>query len=167
MMRQLLLSTLLLAGSSALALAADSGTNGIAVTDLWARATPPGASTGAVYATITDTGAPDRLMSVSTPIAASASVHESETVNGVTQMRPVEALAIDPKAPTKLAPGGYHVMLEGLKQPLKAADQFPLTLTFEHAGAVTTMVTVRPLGTAASVGNAMKDMDMSHMAPGH
>src|ERR1700735_1323161 len=106
MMRHLLLSSLLLTGLSAPALAADGGANGIAVTDLWARATPPGASTGAVYATITDAGAPDRLMSVSTPIAASASVHESETVNGIMQMRPVEALAIDPKAPTKLAPGG-------------------------------------------------------------
>ncbi len=141
----------------------------IAVTDAWSRATPGAATTGVVYFTITDSGAPDALTAVSTPIASSASAHESKTVDGVMQMRAVPSVPVDSKAPVTFAPNGYHVMLEGLKQPLKAGDQFPITLTFAHAGAVTTTVAVRALGAGApdNAMGSMKGMDMSHMNMGH
>jgi len=41
------------------------------------------------------------------------------------------------------APGGYHVMLMGLKQELKPGDSFPLMLTFEKAGQLTVQVVVQ------------------------
>jgi copper(I)-binding protein len=44
-----------------------------------------------------------------------------------------------------LAPGGYHLMLMGLKAPLRAGDTFPLTLQFEHAPPLTVTVAVEPL----------------------
>jgi copper(I)-binding protein len=129
----------------------------IRVEHVWARATPPGAATGAVYMTLTGTGAPDRLVSISTPVAAMAGLHESVNDNGVMRMRPVEGLALQPGAPVSLKPGGLHVMLMQLKHPLKAGDSFPVTLVFAHAAPLTVTATVVPVG-AREPG-----MDHTHM----
>jgi copper(I)-binding protein len=60
-----------------------------------------------------------------------------------------------------LAPGGFHIMLLGLKQRLKEGDSFPVTLSFEHSGQVTATVTVRRMGGAVSKGgDAMGGMTM-------
>jgi periplasmic copper chaperone A len=157
------LSAAILLLASAGALAAEAP--GIAVTDAWSRATPPGSKTGVVYMTITDTGAADTLTAVSTPVAETAQVHESKTIGGVMQMRPIDAVPVSPAAPLQLAPNGYHVMLEGLKQPLKAGDAFPVTLTFAQAGAVTATVEVRSLGARSPVGH--HDMDGMTMGQDH
>ena len=62
------------------------------------------------------------------------------------RMRPLAGIALEPGKPVTLAPGGYHVMLMGLKAPLKQGDQFPLTLTFERAPPMTVTVNVEALG---------------------
>ena len=140
----------------------------ITVTKAWSRATASAASAGVVYFTATDAGAPDRLTAASTPFAAKAQLHESKMENGIMKMRPIDGLAISKDIPITLAPGGYHLMLTGLTQALKAGQTFPLTLTFEHAGAITTTVTVAKADTAGSnMGTMpvmnMKDMDMGGM----
>ena len=61
---------------------------------------------------------------------------------GVGRMVPVQAVDVPSGAEAKLAPGGLHVMLIGLKQPLKEGQTFPLTLNFEHAGPVTVEVAI-------------------------
>jgi copper(I)-binding protein len=149
----------LLAGPALAGDAAD-----LAVSDAWSRATPPGAKTGVIYLTVTDKGVPDSLTGVGTPVAETAQLHESKTMNGVSQMRPVEAAPVSAEAPLKLSPGGYHIMLEGLKQPLKAGDTFPVTLTFAQAGTVTATVEIRALGAGAP---AMSDHDMGNMDMAH
>ncbi len=116
--------------------------NGIDIEDAWSRVAMQG-GTGVVYLTITDTGAPDRLLSITAPVATKAELHQSFTEQGVSKMRAVTELAVAPGKPTTLAPGGYHIMLMGLKQPLKVGDSFPVTLRFEHSGPITTTVTVR------------------------
>lgn len=59
------------------------------------------------------------------------------------RMREVtDGVAVAPGTTVKFAPGGYHIMLMGLKQPLKAGDRFPLTLKFAKAGSVTVDVQV-------------------------
>ena len=90
-------------------------------------------------------------------------MHQSKTENGVSSMSPVKSLPIAAGGTVTLAPGGYHIMLEGLKQPLKAGDQFPLTLVFEHAGPITTTVTVKAMGPAMPKDNSMGSMKMDHM----
>ena len=112
----------------------------------WARASAGAAKTGAAYLTITDQGQPDQLTGASTPIAASAELHESMDDMGMMKMRPIAGLTLTPGKPVKLAPGGYHLMLMGLKAPLKAGDTFPLTLQFTHAPPQTVTVTVEPIG---------------------
>jgi copper(I)-binding protein len=110
----------------------------------WARETPPAARTGAIYFTVVNDGAAaDRLISVSTPAAERAEVHEMKTVNNVMSMRALKNGAVAPaKGRLTLAPGGSHVMLMGLKSALKAGGTVPLTLKFERAGEVKLTVPV-------------------------
>jgi periplasmic copper chaperone A len=109
--------------------------SGIRVDQVWARATPGIVKTGVIYLSVTNTGTtPDRLVAVSTPVAKEAELHEMKMANGVMQMRPLKSLAIAPGKTLVLHPDGYHIMLLGLKAPLKEGEKVPLTLTFEHAG---------------------------------
>ncbi len=139
----------------------------ITLDDAWSRATMTPAQAGAIYVTITDHGAPDRLIGASTPVAGKAELHESIRDGNIMKMRSVAALAVTPKAPTSLSPGGYHIMLTELKQPLAAGQTFPLTLTFEKAGAVQTTVTVKPAGASGGMdmgaGHDMQHMNMPGM----
>ena len=136
--------------------------NEIKVENAWSRVAMAG-RTGAVYLTITATGAADQLTAVSTPVAQTAQIHESYSENGVMKMRPVAALRLAPGKPVTLSPGGYHVMLMGLKQPLIKGESFPLMLTFEHASPITVRVQVEKAGAGAHrpSGDAGHDMDMS------
>jgi hypothetical protein len=115
--------------------------NGIEVEKAWSRAAMQG-RVGVVYLTIVDNGAADRLTGVSSPVAEKAELHESFSEGGVAKMRPVGSLPVEQAKPVVLAPGGYHVMLMGLKQPLKQGDVFPITLSFANAGQLTAQVTV-------------------------
>jgi copper(I)-binding protein len=91
-------------------------------------------------------------------------LHESFTDHGVAKMRDVPALSVEPGKPVVLAPGGYHLMLMGLKQALKEGDTFPVTLSFEKAGQVTAMVKVQKSGTNVMGHDAMGGgMDMHGM----
>jgi copper(I)-binding protein len=117
------------------------------------------AKAGAVYMTLTNQGAtPDRLLQITTQTAASAEVHESAEKDGVATMRPVEGLEIPAGGSVDLKPGGYHVMLVGLKAPLKKGDMISLQLKFEHAGQVDVMAHVGDVAeehahTEGSTGN--------------
>jgi hypothetical protein len=137
--------------------------NDIRVGDAWSRPAMEG-RTGVVYLTISDTGAPDRLTGATSPVAASAGLHGSFTDHGVAKMRDVAALPVGPGKSVTLEPGGYHIMLMGLKQPLKQGDTFPVTLLFEKAGQVTATVTVQKAGAGMSMGHdAMGGMNMPGM----
>jgi hypothetical protein len=133
----------------------------------WARATPKGAAVGGGYMTITNTGtAPDRLIGGSTDVAGKFEIHEMKMDNGVMKMRPVEGgLEIKPGQTVKLDPGGYHIMLMGMKQQLKEGEHFKATLDFEKAGKVNVDFAVAGIGATnggASHGtmNPKMQMDM-------
>ncbi len=126
----------------------------------WSRPTVSAAMAGVVYVTVTDNGAPTTLVRVSTPIAAQAEMHRSLLQNGMMEMLPVKSLPIAPGAPITFSPGGYHIMLTGLTQPLSVGQTFPLTLTFADGGRVTTTVTVRSM-TAGAPASTMGGMKMS------
>ncbi len=134
-----LLLCLGLVGVSRVATAAD-GT--LTIDHAWARPAAIG-QMGVIYLTVKDTGAPDQLIGVRTPVASDAQLHESKMVNNVMEMRPVPAAPVAPGQPLVVAPGGYHIMLMGLKQPLKDGDIVPVTLLFQKAGAVTANATVQ------------------------
>lgn len=162
-MRSLLAATLLLL-VPALAFADPPG---IQVQHVWSRAMPAGGN-GAIYLTITDQGPPNALTGAASPVADMVELHETINENGVMKMRPVARLAVAPGKPLTLAPGGYHIMLMGLKQALVAGTNFPVTLTFAQGGDVTTMVTVQQTGASmpGTGHSGMGNMDMHGMPMG-
>lgn len=129
----------------------------IQVTDAFARAAPAGGM-GALYLTIVNTGPADRLTGAASPAIGKAELHESSSDNGVMRMRPVAGLDIPPAGSVKLAPGGYHFMLMGLKPGLSAGDQFPVTLRFAKAGNVEIEAGVVKPGSGAPAAQEMGPM---------
>jgi copper(I)-binding protein len=114
----------------------------------WARATPPSAPAGGGFLKITNTGtAPDRLVSASSPAAEMVQVHEMKMDGSVMRMREVEkGLEIPAGGTVTLAPGGFHLMMMGLKGPLKQGTNVPVTLVFEKAGKIEIELSVAGLG---------------------
>lgn len=105
---------------------------------IWSRATFPSAKTGVVYLKIENSGLDDDVLeSASTPIAERTMLHKTEMVDGVMKMARASSIAVPGDGRLHLKPAGHHIMLTGLKEPLKAGAFFPLTLVFEKAGAVT------------------------------
>lgn len=119
----------------------------VEVANAWARATPGKAETGAAYATIRSPTA-DRLVSVSTPVAKKAELHTMSMQGMVMKMRPLAGLDVAAGQAVTLKPGGEHIMLLGLNQPLREGQSFPLTLEFEKAGPRTVTVMVEKAGAA-------------------
>jgi copper(I)-binding protein len=120
-----------------------------------ARPTPPGARAGAAYLSVANKGgAPDRLLRASSPRAASVELHSMSMDGNVMRMRAVPAVALPAGATVKLEPGGLHLMLTGLKQPLKAGERFLMTLVFEKAGSLAVEIAVEEAGAAASAAKA-------------
>jgi len=130
--------------SAALLLAACSKTvqAPIEVRNAWSPLTPPGATVAAVYAEVSARQA-DTLLSVSSTVAETTEMHSTLEENGMMQMRPVAELALQADETVRFEPGGLHLMLTGLRQPLPADSQFPLVLHFAKAGDVTVTVQVR------------------------
>jgi uncharacterized protein YcnI/copper(I)-binding protein len=127
----------------------------ITVETPWARATPGGAKVAGAYMKITNTGTTsDRLVGGTVPIAGAVEVHEMAMTNNVMKMRMLEnGLEIKPGQTVELKPGGYHLMLTGLKSGLTAGQSVKGTLKFEKAGTVEIEYTVAPIGAQSGGGH--------------
>lgn len=113
------------------------------VSDVWSRAMPPTAPTGAVYFTLHNPGGEDdRLVGASTPRAERTELHTHVQRGELMSMQQIESVEVPANGTLHFAPGGHHVMLFKLTQPLKAGETFPLTLRFEKAGDVTLEVNI-------------------------
>lgn len=147
-----MLRTLIAATLCCVAIAAPRAAEPLVAGDLmverpWARASIGTSRPGAVYLTIRNDGTePDALVAVSTEAAETAEVHETVTEEGVTRMKPAGEVGVPPEQSISLAPGGKHIMLMGLREPLVEGDNFPLVLTFKNAGEVPVSVPVLGIG---------------------
>lgn len=95
------------------------------------------ATSGVVYMTLTNHGATaDKLVSITTPAAGMAMLHESKDDGGVSTMMDMAGLDIPAGGSIEMKPGAIHIMLTGLTAPLKKGDTLKLTLSFEHAGKI-------------------------------
>ena len=124
---------------------------------------------GAAYARIMNMGGEDdRLIGASSPAAGRVELHTHLMENGVARMRPIESVDVPAGGAAELKPGGHHIMMFDLAKPLKEGDEFPLTLTFEKAGAVEIIVKVEALGSSGMKhGGDMKHGEgMKHGAEG-
>jgi copper(I)-binding protein len=132
--------------------AATARAAGVEVTGAWARATMPGQKVAGVYMDLRSDKAA-RLVGVESKVAGSAEVHEMRNDGGVMRMRHVEALDLPAGRTVKLAPGGFHVMLFELNQPLKPGDKVRLTLKVDRGGKredVQVVAVVKPASAAGA-----------------
>ena len=104
----------------------------VTVADAWVRTTVAQQTTSAAYMTITAAHG-GKLVEASSPVAASAEVHEMKMAGDMMKMRAVDTLALPAGKPVELKPNGFHMMLMGLKAPLKAGDVVPIKLVVEDA----------------------------------
>ncbi|HEX2334349.1 MAG TPA: copper chaperone PCu(A)C [Burkholderiales bacterium] len=101
----------------------------------WSRATPPGAKVAVGYMEIRNTGTqPDRLVAASAPVAQRVEMHVTERDGDVMRMRQVKDFEIPARERVTLRPGGSHLMLVDIAQPLKKGERFTMRLRFERAG---------------------------------
>ena len=146
------------------ALAACGGDDPITIEGQWARTSPAMASMGAAYMDVTSSEG-DQLVGVSVPasIAARAEIHEMVPADvpmddsmdesmedgemdmdmGAMVMQQIMALDLPAGETVSLEPGGYHVMLIDLAEPLAEGDTFNVTLDFAEADDLTVEVVVR------------------------
>jgi copper(I)-binding protein len=135
------------------------------VEEAWSRATAT--DTGVVYFSIRGGAEDDALIGVTVPtvVAAGAALHETVAATGTTMshdmggttmaghdmgdmgggmtMRAVASVAVGAGDTVTFEPGGFHVMMLGLAEPLAAGDSFEVTLRFEKAGDIVVTVEVR------------------------
>jgi hypothetical protein len=88
----------------------------------------------------------DRLVAAKSPVADRVEIHNSIMKDGIMKMMQMEELVIPAGEMVMLKPGGFHVMLMGLKKPLTEGTDFPVTLDFAHAGKITVTVHVKEAG---------------------
>ncbi len=141
---------LVLAACMALPVASIAGgSNGVEVSEGWARGFTARTDAGAAYVTIHNHTAGDRLIAVETPVAEEAFLRAPVEQNGRTDLVAQTDMAVPGSTVTRLHPRGTHIMLKGLKHHIKLGEIFPVTLTFERAGPVRVNVVVHKPGGAA------------------
>lgn len=117
---------------AALSLSSCGTKQGIEVRESWMRPAAQGEN-GAIYFVIHNQGSSaDRLTGVSSDIAESVEMHESEMSGDVMQMQPVDSVPLEASAEVRFEPGGLHVMLVNLKKDLKVGDEVEMTLHFAN-----------------------------------
>ena len=119
----------------------------IAIGHPYARATAPGQPTGGAFLRLENRGkADDRLLSASADVGKSTELHTMKMEGDVMRMRELPSIELPAGKYVELKPGALHLMIIGLKGPLKEGDKFPLRLKFEKAGEVTVTVNVEAAG---------------------
>ena len=107
----------------------------------WVRGTVLGQTTAGAYMELTS----DRrasLLGAESPAAGGAEIHEMKMEGNVMRMRAVPRLELPPGKTVELKPGGHHMMLVGLKRPLKKGDLVPIRLKIELSDKTIKMIQV-------------------------
>jgi copper(I)-binding protein len=157
---RLLLASLTLALASLGAQAHEYKLGSIRIDHPYARATAAGQPIGGAYLKLDNQGADDRLLSASAAVSKGVEMHSMAMDGDVMRMRQVQAIELPAGKTVELKPGGLHIMLVGLKAPLKAGDHFPMKLSFAKAGEVTIDVMVQ--ADSADTPHQMSHEGMKH-----
>lgn len=140
----------------------------IEIKDAYARATPPGLPNSAAFMTITNHSMSDvSLVSIKTNLANAAELHTHDMKNGVMKMYQVPKIDIKAHSNTVLKPGGFHIMLLGLKnKPLAVGQKVDLTLIFSDKKEINISIPVKTVMGGMKMHKGMK-MDHSKMKMDH
>ena len=150
------MSKYLWAGLVALFCAATASADEVKVTEAWARATAPGQDSASIQLVITSDKA-GALIAGESGIAKTVEIHTMVMEGNMMKMRAIEELLLPAKTAVSLGADGNHIMLIGLKKPLKAGEKVPFALTIKFANGSKTMVKaealVKPLETTNNQGH--------------
>lgn len=145
------LAVMLVAGPS---VAHSPAKQGITVSDAWSRERPASIKMGGAFVAIHNNGPEaDMLVAASSPVAEKVEIHNVAEKDGVMKMFEVEGVEIPAGAKIEMKPGGYHIMLMGLKETLEKGKSFPLTLEFAHAGKIEVTVEIKEAGAMGAAGD--------------
>lgn len=160
----------LLAVFAASAIASAAWAQTVDVQDAWARATVPGQKTSGAFMVLKSAQAL-RLVGAISPVVGLAELHEMTLEGNIMRMRGIEALELPAGKAVELKPGGYHLMLMDLKQPLKSGSTIALTLRLQGADRKIVeqklVVAVRAQPPAQKSGHMPGQKDAPHVHPGH
>ncbi len=124
---------------------------GVSVGDPYARAVPPGQPNSAVFMSLENqSGQGQALVGAESNVSEIVELHTHVEEDGMMRMRQIEKIEVPAGETVTLKPGGLHVMLIGLKQPLDAGDVVDLTLVFAD-------------GSRSSVQAPVRRIEMQHM----
>ena len=118
----------------------------VVVRDAWVREVPAGRDVTGAFMILENQGTTARaLVRGKASVGDTLELHEMKRTDGMMSMSPVQRIDIPAKGETALKPGGYHVMLFGIKRPLVANDTVRLTLTFDDGSTVQVAAAVRSM----------------------
>ncbi|NTW13365.1 MAG: copper chaperone PCu(A)C [Anaerolineales bacterium] len=126
-----------------LLLSACGAKEGIEVRDAWARTSTEGMNSAVYFVIQNHNAEADELIGAASDVADAVEIHESKMEGDVMTMNRVESIVLEPSAKVEFMPGGFHVMLIGLKQDLKAGDEIEVTLQFRNGPDITVKATVK------------------------
>ena len=125
----------------------------IKIEGAYTRSTVPGQKAAGGFMKIVDQGAADQLISASSPIADEVQLHTMTMEDNVMKMRQVKSIDIPANGSVELKPGGLHIMIMGIKEPLAAGSSIPLKLKFAKAGEVEVKLPVNAMSGQAPAGH--------------
>jgi copper(I)-binding protein len=145
---------LILAGMSPFPARAEQVKADLTVERAWVRLVPPSANVTAAYMIVRNDGArPAYLVAAETPDAANSELHRMSSAGGMMSMAPVDAVTVPARGRAALEPEGFHLMLIGLRKPLRRGQKVTLTLHFRGKRRLTVVAEVRESAEAASGGS--------------
>jgi copper(I)-binding protein len=146
------LALLALLSAGAFATAAHAQT--VTVSAPWVRATAAEQKATGAFMKLQSSG-PVRLVEVRSSVAGVVELHEMAMDGDTMRMRAVAGLDLPAGTLVELKPGGYHVMLMDLKQPIKAGDTVPLTLVIEGRDKQRSTIDVKAVAQAMGAASPM------------
>lgn len=154
---------LLLAFGGSMLSSGTASAGDLTVDNVWARPSGVSGGNGAGYFTVENKGAADTLLKVEADVSKTVELHSMSMEGMVMKMRKLDSAPVPANGKLVFAPGGNHLMLIGLKAPLKEGDTFPVTLVFEHAGSIKATMKVQQPKSMPMGGGSMGSGSMGGM----
>ena len=119
----------------------------IVASGAWVREPVPGRLTTAAFVVIENPGSDDiQIVSAASSVAGNVELHEMVREGDMMKMAPVKSITVPANGTVELKPGGLHIMLFNLKQPLKEGDVVPITLSTNRGWTVRVQAAVKKGG---------------------